>query len=330
MDTATQDELRELRARAYGPDADIDRDPAALRRLRELEAVHGAALTNGASANGPAGNDSGVNGSAVNGSAVNGSGVSVAGAGAASAPSGSAGPSARVLPPVASDRAASAPTTSPAAPTPAAGPTNADLIAMFPEAADRQVDPGAAAQPVTPAAPAAEGAGRRTRGRKLPLRIKVWWALSVVGAVILTAAATWGINAMAPVQTSSGAPQIATLEPVTDVVIPDGWFGMGASSNIYQYYGLTLFESIGGFGVDGTRCFTAIATDDLPEDDAEANNWSINGMAYSGCSVGSFPAIIQLPIDVSMPRELTDEFPDGGALQFIMDGDRVGVFYDSE
>lgn len=31
-------ELRLLRRRAYGPDADIDRDPAALRRLRELEA----------------------------------------------------------------------------------------------------------------------------------------------------------------------------------------------------------------------------------------------------------------------------------------------------
>jgi hypothetical protein len=32
-------ELAELRARAYGPDADIQADPAALRRLRELEAA---------------------------------------------------------------------------------------------------------------------------------------------------------------------------------------------------------------------------------------------------------------------------------------------------
>ena len=35
-------ELSELRARAYGPDRDIGGDPAALARLRELEAVHGA------------------------------------------------------------------------------------------------------------------------------------------------------------------------------------------------------------------------------------------------------------------------------------------------
>ena len=33
-------ELAELRTRAYGPDADIQTDPAALARLRELEAAH--------------------------------------------------------------------------------------------------------------------------------------------------------------------------------------------------------------------------------------------------------------------------------------------------
>lgn len=33
------DELRVLRARAYGPAADIADDPAALRRLAELEAL---------------------------------------------------------------------------------------------------------------------------------------------------------------------------------------------------------------------------------------------------------------------------------------------------
>ncbi|MBD3943066.1 hypothetical protein IF188_15325 [Microbacterium sp. NEAU-LLC] len=38
-----QDELRALRARAYGPDADIQDDPVALARLRELEDVRRAA-----------------------------------------------------------------------------------------------------------------------------------------------------------------------------------------------------------------------------------------------------------------------------------------------
>ena len=39
MDTDIREELRLLRARAFGPAADIDRDPAALHRLRELEAL---------------------------------------------------------------------------------------------------------------------------------------------------------------------------------------------------------------------------------------------------------------------------------------------------
>ena len=38
FDTAIHDELRSLRERAYGPAADIDQDPAAAQRLRELEA----------------------------------------------------------------------------------------------------------------------------------------------------------------------------------------------------------------------------------------------------------------------------------------------------
>lgn len=37
MDAATEDELRMLRRRAYGPGADIATDPAALDRLRQLE-----------------------------------------------------------------------------------------------------------------------------------------------------------------------------------------------------------------------------------------------------------------------------------------------------
>lgn len=39
MDAATEDELRMLRRRAYGPDADIQTDPAAMDRLRRLEAA---------------------------------------------------------------------------------------------------------------------------------------------------------------------------------------------------------------------------------------------------------------------------------------------------
>lgn len=43
MDDGADAELRALRARAYGPASDIDADPAALRRLAELEALRRSA-----------------------------------------------------------------------------------------------------------------------------------------------------------------------------------------------------------------------------------------------------------------------------------------------
>lgn len=59
MGQSTAEELRALRARAYGPDADIDRDPAARLRLAELEAsaraeMRGATGARPAPASGPA------------------------------------------------------------------------------------------------------------------------------------------------------------------------------------------------------------------------------------------------------------------------------------
>lgn len=45
MDDGVEAELRALRARAYAPGADIDADPAAVRRLAELEALHRSART---------------------------------------------------------------------------------------------------------------------------------------------------------------------------------------------------------------------------------------------------------------------------------------------
>lgn len=45
MDSAALDELRALRARAYGPHADIELDAAAVQRLRELEAQSSGSTT---------------------------------------------------------------------------------------------------------------------------------------------------------------------------------------------------------------------------------------------------------------------------------------------
>ncbi|MDQ7877177.1 hypothetical protein Q9R08_04225 [Microbacterium sp. QXD-8] len=292
MDTATRDELRALRARAYGPTADIDQDPAALRRLHELEA--------------------------------------------------------RQRPGAASDAAAAVhvATAVPAEPETAARPeSTAQVEPALPQATTRQptrpptryVGEGGAESPADehlaaePDSPTTSPDPTPPKHR-LRLRTRLLWALSVVVAAAVAAVVTYAVTSMAPVSVSSGAEQIATLEPDSLVHVPTGWFGAGPSSAAYQYYGLTLFEAAGGFSSagNGTQCFTIVATEQLPADDADPNSWSVNGPIYSGCRVGPFPATVQFAIDSNSPEELRARFPDGSTLQFVRDGDRIGVFHSGE
>jgi hypothetical protein len=157
----------------------------------------------------------------------------------------------------------------------------------------------------------------------------VWWALSVIAASAVAAAVTYAVTAFVPVPVSHGARQIATLERSVAVDIPTGWFGAGPSSAAFEFYGLTFFETTGGYGVAGDGCISAVATEELPEPDADADSWSIQGMTYTGCRVGSFPATVQLLVDSSVPEELRAEFPPRSALQFVFDGDRIGVFLET-
>jgi hypothetical protein len=50
---------------------------------------------------------------------------------------------------------------------------------------------------------------------------------------------------------------------------------------------------------------------------------------YGACSIGAFPATAEIPIDGDTPDALIERYPAGTALQFVLDGDRVGVFLDS-
>jgi len=265
MDAATLDELRELRARAYGPSADIDHDPAALQRLHELEARHGA----------PPAASVGVPGSPAQ-----------------------VGPE-------------------PEAPAVASRPAESSRSEEASPSDDATDEPSPAI-PVGPTRPR-----RRPSGRAWAL-----WSLTVLGAGALAAGLTYSMTSAPPVEASSGAPLIDTLDPDPFVDVPDGWFGAGPSSLAFEYYGLTLFETSGGYSGAGD-CFSVVGTDQLPAADADTNDWSISGMMYSGCRAGAFPATVQFVIDSSAPPQLRDRFPAGSALQFVFDGDRMGVFLDS-
>lgn len=272
MDTATLDELRELRARAYGPSPDIDQDPAALRRLHELEALR--------------------SGSAI---AASGSGGAVA-------------------------------ATVGDEPEPESVPASEPELELAPGTGVGSEGDRRPAEPDTQSTTARRTLSARARRRWIGL----WWVLSVVASAALAAGATYALTSMAPVSVSSGAEQIATLEPVPMGDLPSGWMGVGPSSVAYEFFGFTLFESTMGMFGSGTDCLTIVPTDQLPEEDADPNNWSMSGQTYSSCSVGDFATTVEVPVDSSSPKELTDRYPIGSALQFALDGDRVGVFLDSE
>jgi hypothetical protein len=253
MDTDLHSELRSLRARAYGPAADIERDPVALRRLHELERLLGAPAAAPAIAE-----------------------------------------AAMTLP---------EPTVEP--------PSGASIPAAAPSAAETVEDePAPAPRP------------RLSRG------IRVLWAMSLVAAAAIAGGAAYGLAKVSPVAVSSGAPQIATLEPTSTIDIPSGWMGAGPSSAVYEFHGLVIFESIAGYGYSHAGdCLTAVPAEELPEPDADLSSYSFSGSVHGGCRVGVFPATVTLSVDSGAPEALRAEFPDS-ALQFVKVGDQIGVFLD--
>ncbi|MFB7891700.1 hypothetical protein ACFC1I_05840 [Microbacterium sp. NPDC056044] len=261
MDAATLDELRTLRARAYGPSADIDQDPAALQRLHELEAR-------------------------------------------SSAPDAPASEEADLV-------VSAEPAPIQARPGETPVPRGAEDVLVSDEASSTEKE----------AAPARTRKPRRISGRSVAL-----WTLSVVGAAALAAGLTYSLTAVSPVDATTGVTQIDTLEPDPFVELPSGWFGAGPSSVAFEYYGLTLFESAGGYSGYGTDCFSVVGSEQLPEPGADTNSWTMSGVIYSGCRAGAFPATVQFVVDSNAPQQLRDRFPADSALQFIFDGSRIGVF----
>ncbi|MGN6218655.1 MAG: hypothetical protein ACTHNQ_04060 [Microbacterium sp.] len=266
MGTDTADELEQLRARAYGPAADIHTDVAAQQRLRELEALARA--------------------------------------------SGSP----REAPAIA------------AADPRAVGEQRRQEPVDAPPAVETLVDE----QPDEPVdeAPVSRDSAPAPRTRRLSRTVRLLWVGSVLAAAAIAAVCTYGLVAITPVSVSSGAPQIATLRPQALVEVPAGWFGAGPSSRTWEFYGLTLFETTTGmFGGTGDDCLMVITTADIPAEGESTDNWTVSGLSNGACSVGGFPATIEVRVDSSVPEELRATFPDS-ALQFVKRGDEIGVFQD--
>lgn len=274
MDAAADDELRELRARAYGRHADIAEDPAAVRRLQALESARSAADV--------------------------GSARSYAAAEAA------------------------APGVDPS-PAPPSSVSQDVAVPQVPEQASW--DEVAASDADTGADPRSDLASRRRT---------IWWAASVVASAALAAVVTFTLASIPPVSSSSGAPQIETLRLAgASDRIPEGWFGAEGDSKAADFLGYTVFTIPGWYVMRDAeaadpQCIAVLRTDEIPPpEDFDPNGWSFGGDVFTGCGVETFPATVEVPIRGGAPKALTDRYPSGVALQFVLDGDRVGVFLDS-
>lgn len=245
---ATAEELESLRARAYGPEADIHDDPAAMQRLHELEqwSRQASSVDEGAAESPPL------------------------------------------------DDAA------------AMGSTD-----------DTVIDDGGGAASDSPVDEAKEPSHSR-----VSKRVQVVWALSLVLVAAIAATVTSALVAVVPVTTATGARQIATLLPQEDYEWPEVFFGADADGLAFEYLGMRVLGSnLGYFTTGSGECLTVFDETKLDEE-----NGSFDGQMYSGCAAGTFPATVQFVVDDSLPEELRAEFAPGTALQFVLDGDRVGVF----
>ncbi|PVE79421.1 hypothetical protein [Microbacterium testaceum] len=248
MDDGARDELERLRARAYGPDADLADDPVAWDRLRELEEqVRFAAIA----------------------------------------------------PP----------------PAPASVPPAGPVASTDPEIEDDD-DVGADEPP---------------RRRRLPVRSRrgVWaWAVSLAAVTALASAATALGVSFVPVAGAAVAPQVGTLTPDPGADIPAVFGQRTGSERAFQdYFGVTAYVALARTDSTDTRnpCLYLLDSGEVGRDDGRAPG---GNFVYGGCGAGVFPATVEFVVAEGMPPAFVERFPIGTSVQFVYDGENVGVFSD--
>ncbi len=195
-----------------------------------------------------------------------------------------------------------------------------------PPAAGPAAPPGSSGEPGAAPPVESEAEAEPSAGPWLPPRIpalaKAAWAVSVVAAAALAASVTWGLASIPPVSTSTGAVQVATLEPTDDVPLASNFFGGPGSSTVFEYLGYAVVHADqSGYGTDG-YCLSVFAIDKIVDEGR-----GLEGPVYYGCSSGPFPARTALTINTESPDAAQGKFFEGTALEFVMSGDnRVGVF----
>ncbi|WP_203581406.1 hypothetical protein [Microbacterium hibisci] len=310
MSTPTEsplDELRALRERAYGRDADISDDPAALARLNELEALSAAskAVTTATvqDAEDPTGSGVAAPNTARRPSAVLGAAPAQRRSVAETSPLGSADGRATDAASAAaadlraggdSERPAAFPQRSLGADTDPAPPVDRDGLPGAEGLGDEAVEPGAS-----------EPAPKRWWHRRIPA---LWAAVAVAVALALGVGATLGVQ-------SIQAGRVAVLQQDPDGAWPDHIFGPRPDDGrIYEkFHGLTVLVFRQMMSPDDSQTCVYALTD-------------TDGFGAGACGAGPFPAVANMIVGDQAPEELRERFPEGTALQFAVDDEQVIVY----
>lgn len=173
----------------------------------------------------------------------------------------------------------------------------------------------------------------RPRGRwSVPIRSRrvfSAWALTIAVAAGASSAVTAAGMDIVPVSRSAGVPQIATLAPDEGRALPGAFGPVSSEARAYpDFYGMTAFVSYAQFGPEGERnaCIFLVPTATL--DELEQGGYSA-GFSESGCGAGVFPATLQFVVNSLEPAEFVARFPPGSSVQFVFDGENLGVFSDA-
>jgi hypothetical protein len=301
MPDGLDDELQTLRARAYGPDADIDGDPAALERLRELENDARSATAAVPVARevdlDPADAMTDAAAPAFAASAVSAGGAPSLGAFVDLATEGEA----------ADEGADDSPEDRAYGTRARTRPGAADLM---PDDADPQASRVSDAAPEEPGDAPTDGEAATTQSRPWwrTRRAVAWMGAIAVVAVVGLAAAVWSTQAQG---------RVAVLQQ-TDL---DGWPNnvMGEppdGARLYEdYFGLTAVQMPQRWGSgEGMECLYIV----------ESGGQGF--MSTIGCAAGGFPPTAALLVSERGPEELRERFAEGTALQFVLRDGLVHVY----
>lgn len=181
---------------------------------------------------------------------------------------------------------------------------------------DEDLEPPAASAPAESVAPA-RGHGRR------------WWAVLWAASLIVVAVVVGGtaLSAAPRAPLAAGAHYVATLAEDPDFTWPE-FLGdpQGEATGFRDFLGLTAVMVDGGlWGARADKCLLLLTTEHVQPDTE-----SYNGQIFSGCGAGAFPATVEMLVAADAPAPLLQRFPEGTALQFVLDGSRIDVYADSE